>query len=116
MLVASRFSWIVFRGKIPVGMHVLHNCPEKDNPACVNPNHLWLGTARDNMRDKYDKWHSKGMSPNKKSRNCSPEQVMEIRRLSVETDMTHKQIGELFSVTKHYIGEILRGEIWDWLK
>lgn len=49
--VAHRVSWVIAKGDIPRGLFVLHNCPGGDNPACVNPEHLWLGTQKENMDD-----------------------------------------------------------------
>jgi hypothetical protein len=45
---AHRAAWMIYRGPIPKGMMVCHQC---DVPICVNPDHLFLGTATDNMRD-----------------------------------------------------------------
>ena len=49
--LAHRVSWMIANGAIPDGARVLHNCPEGDNPACVNPDHLYLGTMKDNTQD-----------------------------------------------------------------
>src|SRR5689334_12116829 len=46
--LAHRISWMLFRGDIPTGQYVLHHC---DNPPCVNPEHLFLGTYSDNNLD-----------------------------------------------------------------
>ena len=51
-LSAHRYSWLLHNGPIPDETPcVLHNCPSGDNPSCVNPSHLWLGTVADNNAD-----------------------------------------------------------------
>lgn len=61
---ASRYSWIVHNGGISNNLWVLHKC---DNPACCNPNHLFLGTNSDNIKDSYNKGRS-----TQKGRNTHP--------------------------------------------
>jgi len=57
---AHRFAWETFYGPIPAGMMVLHKC---DNPPCCNPDHLFLGTQKDNMRDAKAKGRLKPIPP-----------------------------------------------------
>jgi hypothetical protein len=49
---AARAAWMKYKGNIPAGLFVLHRC---DVGCCVNPNHLFLGTQLDNMRDSSNK-------------------------------------------------------------
>ena len=49
---AHRVSWEINRGQIPLGLSVLHRC---DNPGCVRPDHLFIGTQSDNLKDAVSK-------------------------------------------------------------
>jgi len=61
---AHRIAWILFRGPIPDGICVCH---QHDDPWCVNPDHLFLGTQKDNMDDKM----RKGRHSNQKKTHCA---------------------------------------------
>lgn len=99
---AHRISWMLHNGEIPDGMLVCHTC---DNPACVNPNHLWLGTKLDNNRDK----DFKGRNALAK---LTKEQVIEIRqRRGTRVEILARE----FNISTTTIYDILRGHTWRWV-
>jgi hypothetical protein len=99
--LAHRVAWMLYRGALPSGALVCHRC---DNPACVNPDHLFLGDQRENMRDCSRKGRVnravkvRGTShPNAK---LTPEQVRLIRSTRRQTARLAAQLGVSTTVVK----------------
>lgn len=113
---AHRYSYEVAHGKIPQGMHVCHRC---DNPACVNPDHLFLGTASENMSDCLRKGrHASQTGKTQYARGTQaarskldPAQVKRIREL--QGIVGQRKIARAFGVTKTAIREIHNRRTWN---
>lgn len=111
MLLAHRCSWMIFRGDLPSNLCVCHKC---DNPPCVNPEHLFLGTKSDNTQDMLSKGRAKksGMpGENNPAARLTAEQVAAIRGLK-STGMTQRARGKLFNVSDVTVSLIDRGVTW----
>jgi len=106
---AHRVSYELANGVHPREMFVLHSC---DNPACVNPSHLRLGTPLDNMQDKHRKGRGRYGSGEAHSQcKFSDIQIAEIRRRYAAGGVYYWQLAEEYGTTKAYIGEIVRLEV-----
>ncbi len=115
---AHRVSWELHHGPIPEGLCVLHSC---DNGGCVNPEHLFLGTLRDNTQDMVNKGRARGgQQPGVRAGEAHPlakltrVQVEEIRRVCVKEDreLGYCPLARRFGVTPNQIRRIVRGERW----
>jgi len=114
---AHRISWELTHGPIPEGLCVCHHC---DNRACVNADHMFLGTQQENMTDMVLKNRSKkGISnisitgSKHKLSKLSEEQVLEIRRLyALENHLTQRKLGKLFNVSYVTICDIVNRKQW----
>ncbi len=101
---AHRVSHILHVGDIPAGKHVLHHC---DNPGCVNPDHLFLGTHQDNMDDKVSRGRqSKGEKHG--TAKLTETQVLEIRAALG----LHRDIAAKYGVSESRVSDIKRRKYW----
>lgn len=96
-----RLSWEMHNGLIPKGMCVLHKC---DNPPCVRPDHLFLGTQKDNVNDMVQKERAT-------SSLCAKD-VREIRALYAGGGVTMKAIGAQFGIHKGTVRGIIKRLRW----
>lgn len=100
-IYAHRHSYEIHIGLVPEGQFVLHRC---DEPSCVNPEHLFLGTHNDNMKDMRVK---KRGTPWKK---LDEESVREIRHLALTTSLA--ALAARFSVSAVAIGKVVSRKSW----
>ena|ERR1700678_1420297 len=104
---AHRVIWEWEHGPIPVGMFVMHKC---DNPGCVNPNHLSLGTHQDNMRDRC----AKGRTLRGENSNAAKLSGADVARIREATLFGAKStdLAAIYDVTRETIRNIIRGYTW----
>ncbi|MDQ3541980.1 MAG: HNH endonuclease [Chloroflexota bacterium] len=101
-----RVAWELTHDAIPDDLHVLHRC---DNRKCVRPDHLFLGTNDDNIRDMvYKSRQARGEAA---SHKLSESDVREIRRLCAAGD-NHQRIADMFGVHRGHISQIRRSACW----
>jgi len=103
---AHRASYEVFVGKIPHKMMVLHKC---DNPKCINPDHLFIGTQKDNMKDKYRKGRSCSGEKNHLSK-FTDIQVEEMKILRSE-GFSYERLSRIFNCSITYLNLLFKNKI-----
>jgi len=108
--IASRYSYLLNTGSIPKDMFILHKC---DNPPCVNPEHLFVGTQKDNMMDKVNKGRgTKGEQVG--SSKLLEKEVLEIKNSFKDNPVFGAQIklARTYKVDVKTIQRILTNQIW----
>lgn len=103
---AHRASYLIFKGDIPAGMSVCHSC---DNPYCCNPEHLWIGTTKENQIDSFKKLRRQGeLSGSSKYTNKT---VSEIRE-RVSNGETRKSVSKSMRIPKSTLDKICSKRTW----
>ena len=106
---AHRASYAFYVGEIPNGMMVCHSC---DNPSCINPQHLFVGTAKDNTQDMIKKQRRPILSgenhPNAKITDHQAHEIKQLRKQNVPLTSIANQYGISFQT----VSSIAKGTTW----
>lgn len=105
---AHRVSYRAFKGEIPDGMAVCHSC---DNPACINPDHLWLGSQAENLADMREKGRgTEGQThPNAKLTEAA------VREIRASKETSHA-LGRKYGVSHSLIVNVRQRKAWRHVK
>ena len=106
-VLAHRLSWELHRGVIPRGLFVCHSC---DNPSCVNPSHLFVGTCSDNNADMRMKGRHKIGSDDPRAK-LTESVVREIRR-RVASGEPQRHLADEFGVSASTVCSVVAGHTW----
>ena len=106
---AHRVAYKLAKDEIPPGLLVMHSC---DNPRCVKPDHLSVGTNRDNLMDASIKGRIARGERNKGGGKLTAQSVAEIKRLLLAGEMGCWRIAKRYGVAHTTIKSIRRGRIW----
>lgn len=112
IMLAHRYSFLLAHGEIPEGKFVCHSC---DNPACVNPAHLWAGTQADNVADMINKGregkYDRTIVPQKPNQKITKEQAARIKMLAW-SGVNQDEIAAMFGVCQASVSGIKLGKLW----
>lgn len=104
---AHRISYLIHKGEFDTKLSVLHTC---DNPHCVNPDHLFLGTVQDNSDDMKNKNRQARGDKQWKSK-LKPSDILEIRKMH-DSGIGYRPIAKKFGVVYNTIAWIIKGSTW----
>lgn len=108
--LTHRISYFLHKGDFNYNLHVLHTC---DNPSCVNPYHLFLGTHQDNMDDRKRKNRTNRIAP--KGSQCGRSKVNEniVHKIrALYPTLTQYEIAEAFNLNQATVSYIISRKTW----
>lgn len=112
---AHRISAVVFKNfDINSNLFVLHKC---DNHECINPEHLFIGTQKDNIQDMIQKGRCSNRKGELNNRaKLLKEDILLIRKLYKNNIYSQHKLAKRFNITQQHISRIITNKTWSWLK
>lgn len=109
--LAHRLAWHLARGPIPKGICVCHKC---DNPKCINPDHLFIGSHAENMSDMKNKGRRKNINSGELNGRAkiSASDAAEIRNKYQSGKTRQVDLAAEYGIAQTVISLIVRGKIW----
>lgn len=112
IMLAHRYSYFLANGDLPDDLFICHSC---DNPACVNPDHLWAGSPADNVLDMHRKGRARGYDrtivPQKPNQKITKDQARQIKHLALR-GVNQDDIAAMFGVSQASVSGIKLGKLW----
>lgn len=113
IVLAHRFGYEIVFGDIPANLEICHKC---DNPSCVNPNHLFLGTHRDNMIDAVRKGRMNPTLPDNRGENHGNHKLTESDIIDIRNKYycgeSQGDIAGSYSINQSTVSRIVNGVRW----
>ena len=108
---AHRVAWMLTHGEIPKHLKVLHQC---DVRCCVNPNHLFLGTQKDNVDDCVKKGRNVSVPKHGETNPMAKLKSHQVQEIRTRVSMGEKQksLCHVYGVSPMTISRVVRGETW----
>lgn len=106
---AHRVAFLLFNGDIPAGLCVLHTC---DRPACVNPQHLYVGTQLQNIRDRVERGRSRAPIGEEHGMAKLTRADVEMIRAEIAAGCVQERLAERYGVTPTTISAIKVRRLW----
>ncbi len=106
--LAHRYAYHAAHGPIPPGLVVMHSC---DNRPCINPEHLSVGTAKDNVHDMLRKGRDACVGSRHFGAKMDDESVRQVR-LCAQLGITHTWLAGIFGVSQSVMSRAIGGRLW----
>jgi len=108
MWPAARLSWFLQKGEIPKGWLVCHKC---DYPPCINVDHLFIGTPKDNTHDASRKFRLIHGENHWWHKLCEAD-VLQMRKLYAEGIWNYASLGRKYGINESTSARIIKGKLW----